>query len=219
MRAGAEVGEVTHFIKRYLRVLRQIVYKLDLVRLVFHKFERLGARERVSFELRVFFDDFFHLRLDLFENVGSERRVAVEIVVKAVFDSGTDGQLRVRVKALDRRREHVRRSVAERVRAALVLKREESDLVAVLYDCREVARFAVDLGGDNVARELDAGGFCRVKRGKSFADLIFFSVDLDVHSVYFLSLIIIVFIRDKKMHPEKSRCIARSHSKIYLLML
>ena len=106
---GAEVGELTLLIKTDDRVLGQIVYKLDLIRLVLllHEPECFLARQLKAFELELFFADLAHLALDLLHYFRGKGEGRVHIVVKAVLYRGADGKLDLRVQALDRLRQHV----------------------------------------------------------------------------------------------------------------
>ena len=104
MRACAQVREIALLIEGDNSVLRQIVYKLDLVRLLalFHELYRLLAGQLKALKLYLLLADLAHLGLYLLEYLGGDGKGRVKIVVKPVFDSGADGQLHLGVEALHR---------------------------------------------------------------------------------------------------------------------
>ena len=88
---------------------------LDLVRLVGEQCLGLGHRHLGAHERLIRLDDLTHLRLDAFEVVVAERGAAgeFEVVVEAVLDGGSDGELRTREQAGHRLSQHMGGRVAE----------------------------------------------------------------------------------------------------------
>ena len=117
--AAAEVLELAVAVEadgRALR-LRQVLDDLDLERLVPLAFEvdRLGPWEITGvLEAKVGGLLLAHLRLDLLEVGGRQRPRQVEVVVEAVLDGRTDGELRVGEDVENGGSHHVRRAVTHR---------------------------------------------------------------------------------------------------------
>ena len=109
VRPGAEVGELALLVEADDSVLGQVVYKLDLIRLLLllHEAQRLLARELKPLELELFLAYLAHLRLDLLHYLGREGERRIHVVVKAILYRRADGQLHLGVEALDRLRQHV----------------------------------------------------------------------------------------------------------------
>ncbi len=109
VRTCAQVGELALLIKAYDRILRQVVYKLDLIRLFLflHELQRLLARQLKALQLELFLADFAHLALYLLHYFRGKGERRIHIVVKAVLYRRTDGKLDLRVQALDRLRKDV----------------------------------------------------------------------------------------------------------------
>ena len=126
MRTGAEVRELALGVERNVRVNRQIVDQLDLVRLVlfFHILDGFLARQLKALKLQLFLADLAHLPFQLFHDLGRKRKRRVEVVVKAVVDRRTDRELHLRVQPLDRLRQNVRTGVPVGSAVLFVFKRE-----------------------------------------------------------------------------------------------
>ncbi len=109
VRSGAEVDEFALLIKADDRILRKVVYKLDLIRLVplLHELDSFPARKLKALELELFLADLAHLALDFLHYFRSKGEGRVHIVIKAVLYCRTDGKLDLRVQAFDRLRQHV----------------------------------------------------------------------------------------------------------------
>ena len=124
VRACAEVYEVALLKEGKLLVLGKIVDELYLVGLaaLFHQSDCLGAGEGEALQLQIFLGDLLHFGFQSGELLLGEGVVAVEVIVEAVLDRGTDGKLRVGIEALDCLCENVRCGVAQGVSADLVLK-------------------------------------------------------------------------------------------------
>ena len=102
MGAGAQVHELTLLIEGDVRVLRQIVDQLHLVRLVLflHIGDGLRPGQLKALQLQLLLADLAHLALDLLHDLRGEGEGRVHIIVKAVVDGRADGQLHLRVQAL-----------------------------------------------------------------------------------------------------------------------
>ena len=124
MRTGAEVDKIALAVEGNILAFGNAVDQQQLIGLVplFHQLLGFLAGKREAFHLQVFLDDLRHFGFDLFEGFRSEGDLAVKIVVKAVFDGRTDGQLGIGVQSLDRLGQNVRRGMAEGAAAAVVFK-------------------------------------------------------------------------------------------------
>ena len=126
MRTGTEVCELALGVERNVRVNRQIVDQLDLVRLVlfFHILDGFLARQLKALELELFLADLAHLGFQLFHDLGREGKRRVEVIIEAVVDRRADGQLDLRMQPLDGLRQNVRTGVPVGFAIGLVFKRE-----------------------------------------------------------------------------------------------
>ena len=95
VRSAAEVGECALLIEADLLALGKVLNEFDLVRLMIlaHERDRLLAGEREAADGQVALDDLAHLRLDLLEVLHRDGRLEVDVIVVAVVDDGTDGEL------------------------------------------------------------------------------------------------------------------------------
>ena len=95
VRAGAQVHKIALLIEGDRRVLGQIADELYLVGLALflHKADGFLAGQLEALQLEVLLDDVLHFLFDGGEEFLGEGLVNVEIVVKAVFNRGADGQL------------------------------------------------------------------------------------------------------------------------------
>ncbi len=108
-------------------------------------------------------DDLLHLGFDPGELFLAERRVALEVVVKAVLDHRTDGDLRRRPQLLHRLGEHVRGVVADQAEAVGAVAHDEFDAAVLVQRIGKVREDAVPLHRDGALGEaqgdaLDHGG-------------------------------------------------------------
>ena len=151
VRPRAQIGEVALPVERNLLALGHVAYQFDLVRLfaLFHKRDRLIARESEPLEADILFDDLLHLALDTLEVLGAERLGDVKVVVEALIDRRTYRELDLGEQTLDRLRENVRRRVTERVAPALVGEGIEFYLAVLIHNGRQLDRLAVDTGGEH----------------------------------------------------------------------
>ena len=103
MGTGAQVHELSLLIEGDVGVGGQVVDQLHLVGLflLLHELDGLGAGQLEALQLQLLLADLPHLCLDLRQVVGGKGKGRVQIVIKAVVDAGADGQLHLRVQALD----------------------------------------------------------------------------------------------------------------------
>ena len=109
-------------------------------------------------------DDLAHARLDLFEILGRERRVAREIVIEAVLGRRAEGDLRLGVELLDRLGHDVRGVVTDDFEPVRLVAGDDRDLGVMVDDGREVARAAVKLQRDRRLGEAGADRRRKLRR-------------------------------------------------------
>ena len=84
-------------------VCGQVVDKLHLVGLclLLHELQSLPPGQFEPLQLQLLLADLAHFALDLGQVLGGEGKGRVQIIIKAVFDGRADGQLHLRMQALD----------------------------------------------------------------------------------------------------------------------
>ena len=102
MRSRAQFKEVALLVEGNLFALRQVFDQLDLVRFIlfFVHGDGVFSGHGEAFQPVAFFDDLFHFGFDLVQVLSAERR-DIKVVVEAVVDRWSDGQLGVRIQVLD----------------------------------------------------------------------------------------------------------------------
>ena len=87
MRSCTQIDKFSHFVERDIFSLRHASDKHYLIGLsfLFHQLYCLVPRKYKTLHLCVFFNDLLHLFFDLFYNVGSERYLRVDIIIKTVI--------------------------------------------------------------------------------------------------------------------------------------
>ena len=98
VRAGAKVGKVSLLVERYCFALGEVVYKLNLVRLVLHKLKSLVTRQFKTFDFEVFLCDFLHFSFKSVQILACEGVLGVKIIVKSCINSGADSKLGIGIQ-------------------------------------------------------------------------------------------------------------------------
>ena len=106
-------------------------------------------------EALAFLDDALHALLEVAQQLGGDGIDVAEVVVEAVGDEGADAEVHVGEHVLHGLGEHVGRAVTQDVQAVLAGQRDGLNGRSCLKRRLEVARRAVDLDGDDVARLLE----------------------------------------------------------------
>ena len=173
VRAGAQVNELALPVEADDGVLREILNELNLVRLalLLHECDGLRAGQLKTLEREVFLRDLFHLLLDGGQIVRRERLGRIEIVIEPVVDGRPDGELDLRMEALDRLRKHVRTGVAVGPAAVRVGKGVELDGVVALNGAERIAVYAVDGAGKRGLGEARADGGGDIQTGHAVLKL------------------------------------------------
>ena len=84
-------------------VFRQILNQLHLIGLALflHELDGLFPGQLKALELELFLADLAHLALDLLHDLGGDGEGRVQVIIEAVFNGRADGQLHLRIEALD----------------------------------------------------------------------------------------------------------------------
>ena len=124
MGAGAQVHELTLLIEGDVRVLRQIVDQLHLVRLVLflHIGDGLRPGQLKALQLQLLLADLAHLCLQRVHVLLGEVEGRVKVVIKAVVNGRADGQLHLGVQTLHGLSQHMGAGVPIRLAVVLVFK-------------------------------------------------------------------------------------------------
>ena len=109
MGAGAQIHELALPVEGNVGVGRQIVDQLHLVGLLtlLHELEGLVPGQFKPLQLQLFLADLPHFGLDIRQIVGGKGKGGVHIIIEAVVDAGADGQLHLRVQALNGLRQNM----------------------------------------------------------------------------------------------------------------
>ena len=130
----------------------------------------LFARPNLFCEGFVARDDLAHFLFNGLEILGRERLVAEEVVVEAVLDHWTDGDLGARPQRLHGFGEHVRGVVPDQLQRARILPGEEFDFAVALYWVAQIREHAVERHRDGALGErrrdflgnVETGGSVRI---------------------------------------------------------
>ena len=121
-----------------LVVLAELLERLD----------RRVARHQPALDLEVGLGELVHLRFELREVFRREGPAEGEVVVEAVLDHGTDGDLRFGVDSLHGLRQQVRRGVTDDFEPVRVLAGDDRNRGVMVDDVRGVHELAVDTAGE-----------------------------------------------------------------------
>ena len=108
-----------------------------------------------AYEALPFLDDALHALLEVAQQLGGDRVDVAEVVVEAVGDEGADAQVHVGEHVLHGLCKHVGGAVAQNIQAVLAGQGDGLDGRSCFQRRLEVARRAVDLDGDDIARLLE----------------------------------------------------------------
>ena len=122
MAAATEIGEVADRVERDRVAFTDVaVDDLRFVRIVFVAFQGGLARDPFARHRIVGRDDLVHALFEAREVVGRKRLAAIEVVIEAVLDRGTDGGLGIGKDVLNGVGQDVGGGVAEGVERHVVV--------------------------------------------------------------------------------------------------
>ena len=173
VRAAAQVGPLALPVDRERLAFRDQVDQLDLVGLAGRLEMGAGllARPFLTREGPVAANDLAHLLLDRLQVVRRERLGAVEIVVEAVGDDRSDGDLRVGPDLLHGLGQHVRAIVADQLQRARVVAGDDLDCRIRLDRARQVDELAVERDRHRLLAQRLGDGFGDLDTGRAGSEL------------------------------------------------
>ena len=151
MRPGAQVGELALPVEGDLRLRRQCLDQLHLVRLVLHQGDRLVTRQRETLQRQILLHDLFHLGLDRRKDLRRHADLGIDIVIEPFVDRRADRQLRGRVQPLDRLRHDVRRGVPKHLLPVMIVEGQDLDRRVRRQRRAQIDDLAVDACGARAA--------------------------------------------------------------------
>ena len=184
MRSAAQIGERALFVERNFLVCGKILYQLHFIIFaeLVHEGDRLVAGQCETLDRQIALDDFFHLRLDLGKIFGRDGRFEFNVVIKSVFDHGTDRQFARGIHGFERLRQNMRARMAVDFQTFFVFQRDDFKRVAFFQHGCKIAKRAVDLRRDGGARQPFRNALRRCKRACAFRNLKFVAVfEYDFH--------------------------------------
>ena len=125
-----------------LGLIGQISHVLDLVVFLalFHQLHGLGAGQDEGLDGQILLDDLAHLFFDVCQILVAELLVAqIDIVVEAVLGSGAEGEISLRIQALDGLRHDVGCGVADNVQ--FLILRALVHMTVLIDDLHNVCSF------------------------------------------------------------------------------
>ena len=124
VRTGAEVRELSLLVKADGGVLGKVVDQLHLKGFVLflHELHGLCPGQLEALQLQLLLADLPHFALNVLHDLRREGKGRVHVVVEALVDGGADGQLHLRIQALDGLGQDVGAGVPIGFAVGLVLK-------------------------------------------------------------------------------------------------
>ena len=129
-----------------------------------------------------FLDDLPHLNFDLLQDLRGENGLGVDVIIEAVVDGGSDGQLGIGIEPLDRLRQYVRRRVAIGKPPIRIVKGVEGDFTVMLQRKGQTMHLPVHGGGKDLAGKALGNLLGHLQQRRAFLDLddaAVFQFDLD----------------------------------------
>ena len=169
MRPAAEIEPVALLVDVQVLAGRNGVdqFALEGLALLLEEVERLIARPDFLHDRPVARDDLAHLLFDDRQVFDRERRLAIEIVIKAVLDHRADGDLRARKKLLHRLGQHMRGVVTNKLQRARIVAAHELEFHVAVDGRGEIGERAVEGHGDRALGERWRDGFGDVEAGNA----------------------------------------------------
>lgn len=148
MGACAEINEFALTIEADYGILGQIVDKLDLIGLfpLLHEFDSFFSGQFKPLERMIFRNYLCHFSFNLREILGAERNIGVEIIIKAVINSGADCELDLGPKPLNCLCKDMGACMAIGPPAALVGKGQKLNAVVAVNGKLRIIELSIELG-------------------------------------------------------------------------
>ncbi len=165
VRAAAQVDEVSFSVQRHFFARGNCGDDLGFVVLAdrFEEFDRFVARPHLADDRQVLCGQFGHALLDRGEILERKGTLIREVVIEAVLDHRTDGDLRFREEILHGVSEQMRGGVANELDAFLVAVRDDRHFRIALDTIGRVHQPAVHPAGERGARQARADRFRNIR--------------------------------------------------------
>ena len=155
MRTAAEVGEVALAVERKRFALRDTGDDLGLVVFsealeVLHGFVTVHHE---TFDRNILFREFMHARFDRGEVFGRKGTFVLKVVVKAVFNGGSDRHFRRRIQFFDSLRHEVGGRVAQKLKPFGVLGGDNRHRRILFKLIGQIDELTVNLAAEGSLRE------------------------------------------------------------------
>ena len=190
MRPAAQIGEVAELVDGDGLVLGQLVYELELERLIGEDLPRLIAGDLATGDGGGRLGDLGHARLDGGEVVRRDSRALgqLDVVVEAVLDGRADAELHAGIQIGESGGQEMGRGMAHELEALVALGGDDGHGIAVGDDGVQIDGGVVDDAGQRRAGEPSADGGSHVGDGGALFQLLDGSVgQYDVHGTPFLA--------------------------------
>ena len=190
VRPAAQIGEVAELVDGDGLVLGQLVYELELERLIGEDLPRLVAGDLATGDGGGRLGDLGHARLDGGEVVRRDGRPLgqLDVVVEAVLDGRADAELHAGIQIGESGGQEMGRGMAHELEALVALGGDDGHGIAVGDDGVQIDGGVVDDAGQRRAGEPSADGGGHVGDGGALFQLLDGSVgQYDVHGTPFLA--------------------------------
>lgn len=123
-----------------------------------------------------------HLRLDLRQILLGDRRHEIDVVIKPVFDDGTDREFAGGIDGFKRLCQNVRAGMAIDVQPLLVFERDDFQSIPLFEYAGKIRFLPVDLRADRISRQALGNRRGGLHTGRFFLHLHTFAVlQNDIH--------------------------------------
>ncbi len=149
MRTGTEISKISLLIEGNNGILRQILYQLYLIAFspFLKHFDGVLTADLFADQGNILLYDPLHFLLNVPQIGISEALLHIDIVVEAVFNRRSDGQLNplIPVKMLDSLSHHMRSGVPESPAALRILKGQKIYLCPIPDNRHQLGSLSIDL--------------------------------------------------------------------------
>ena len=203
MRAGAKIGKIALTVKNNVLAFTGVLLdQFQLIRLICHQAAGFINSQLKAYQRQILFHDLCHLGFQLFQILGSKGRLYIKIVVKAVLNGRTDGELSLREQMLYCLRQDMAGGVVECPLPILLVKGEDLQSAILIQNGTQVGALAIHQSSTGVAIQPHADllcQFCYGNRGFRLTDGAVFQGNAD--HISYSSIMKLLFFPNKKAAP------------------
>ncbi len=173
MRTATQIEPVALPVDFQILICRNGLDEFDLEGLArfFEMGNRLIAAPDFPHESFVLRNDLAHFLFDRRKIFGREGLGAEEIVIEAIVDHRTDGDLRARIKHLHGFGEHMGAIVADQFQSARIFTIDEIDFGIARERIGEISQHAIERHGDRSLGKRGRDGFGNIEAGRAGGEL------------------------------------------------